>query len=216
MRRVAVTVRAPVMNSIGIRRRASAACPGDSPNSASKCWSTACMRVAMACCLPTGNESHAPLPDQKSMNRRAAEASSPSATRSRIASASATMSCAAAGAAVVVDQPAEQHRLVGNDAAHLRRVQGRELQRDRGAIGMPDEVRAAGFREQRRDERRIVGQRQRRVALPAGRAPWPWNSMARTRNRGRSASTRPSHCRAELALECSSSTVGRCAGWTIG
>ena len=54
------------------------------------------------------------------------------------------MPCAAPGL-VVVDQPAEQHGLVGSDAAHVRRVQGRELQRDRGAVGMSDEVRAPRF-----------------------------------------------------------------------
>src|SRR3954463_2601094 len=49
----------------------------------------------------------------------------------------------------------------------------------------------------------------RRWCGQSGRRPWPWNSTASTRKSRRSISTRSTHWRGELALECSSTTVGR-------
>ena len=62
---------------------------------------------------------------------------------------------------VVVEQPAEQHRLVDDHAAHEARVHRRQLQRDCGPVRMADDVSATGLSQQRGDERGFVGERQR-------------------------------------------------------
>lgn len=66
-----------------------------------------------------------------------------------------------AGARVFCKQPGEQNGLVDGETAHRLRVQLRDLQCDRSAVGVTDQVNASGGAQDRLDEPHLVGQRQR-------------------------------------------------------